>query len=406
VIRRLLFIILIIINIFTLSGCWDAQQLDNLAVVTGIALEKGSEGRIRIIIQAVNTQAVSADSGASGLTFQKAYQNKAVEGYSLYEAFDNIRFITSTQQFYSHLGVIIIAEDLARERGMTEFLDYFERNAQSRLDSWVLIGRGDLTELMDSPGGIRTIPTQRIQARMETLPTPPFAALQLAEFIKLMQNESLQPYTAGVENKASISAADEPGHGILDGNVPDPLYDITVNGTAVFRQDKLVGWLDKEESRGLQWLRGQVSQVNRVFENPDHPGKRIGVYIVSAKTRLEPQIRNGQIVMQVNLEVQSYLQESQGKANWGETSALSRLEAAQGEQIKREVEAALQKGQQEYQTDIFGFGQAVHRNYPEEWKLISSEWSEIFPAVPVEIQVKSTIRHTSLITQPAEPAPK
>lgn len=400
---RVLLIILLITNIFTVSGCWDQRDVGNLAIITGIGVESGSAGKIRIIVQAINTQAVSKSSGGGGLAFQKAYRNKVVEGNSLFDAFSNLYLKTSTQQSFSHVSVIIVSEELAREKGLREILDYLERNGQFRLDPWLIIGRGNLANLMDVQGGIIAIPTQAMEESIRIQKGHnSFAPLQLGQFIGLMQSETTQPYTAGFQSIPNISVPDEPGHGIVNGKVPEPLHDIAIDGTAVFRRDKLAGWLDKKESSGLRWLRGEVKDGFVRFDDPEEPNKKAGTQIVNAKAKLEPKLQNGRISIKVNIEVKSYLLEVQGKNDLKKVSVISSLEAAQEKQIKTEVMSALQKAQQEYKVDVFGFGEAVHRGYPKEWKNIKPEWSKIFPDVQVDIQIKSKIRHTSITGKPAE----
>lgn len=402
--RRVLLIILLTINIFTLSGCWDQLDIGNLAIITGIGVEAGSEESIRIIVQAINTRAVSVSSSGGGLAFQKPYRNKVVEGDSLYDAFSNLYLITSTQHSFSHVGVIIVSEDLARERGIREILDFLERNGQFRLDPWLIIGRGNIVNLMDVEGGIKTIPTQVMEEAIKVQNgNNTFAPLQIGQFMRLMQNETTQPYTAGFQSIPNNSIPDEAGHATVNGHVPEPLHDIALNGTAVFRQDKLVGWLDKRESSGLRWLRGEVKQGHIIFDDPEEPNKKVGTQILNAKTKLKSELQNGQISIKVSIAVESSLQEVQGKNNLGKTSVISKLEAAQEKQVKAEIMAVLQKAQQQYKVDVFGFGEAVHRSYPNDWKSIEPEWSKIFPEVQVDIQVKSKISHTSIIGKPAEP---
>lgn len=78
----------------------------------------------------------------------------------------------------------------------------------------------------------------------------------------------------------------------------------------------------------------------------------------------------------------------------------------QAGRVKRDVKAALKKTQQVYKVDIFGLGEAVHRKYPNEWKELKSEWSDSFPEVQVDIQVKSVINHTGLTLDAPEPGQK
>jgi spore germination protein KC len=51
-------------------------------------------------------------------------------------------------------------------------------------------------------------------------------------------------------------------------------------------------------------------------------------------------------------------------------------------------------------TDILGFGSALNRKYPSEWKKVKEQWNTIFVDVPYTINVHTTIKDTGLILKP------
>lgn len=400
--RRVLLVLIILSNIFAVSGCWDKIEIDELRIITGIAIELTNTGDYRVIMQTINPTAMvgGADGGGSA-TFTKCYQNHAAEGESLFDAFGKLSRETTAQRFFAHTWVIIISEEVAREKGVAEIVDYLVRNRQFRLDTWLLIGRGDLISLLDSPDAVQNAPSQLIKDIVDKIENTDIAApLKVGRFAELLASDSRQVYTAGVERIPNAAFVDGPGHQISDGNVPEPVQYISINYTALFRQDKLVGWLSGDASCGMQWLTGRISEGFVSFDNPDSPGDKIGVMVVGSKIELKPELKNGNVVMKIKIEAESFVEEVQGQINLDKVSAISRLEAAQSNKIKEEVKACLQKAQQEYEVDVFGFGEAVHRSYPQEWQSMEAEWSEIYPYIQVDIQVLSKIRHTSHIDKP------
>jgi len=61
---------------------------------------------------------------------------------------------------------------------------------------------------------------------------------------------------------------------------------------------------------------------------------------------------------------------------------------------------ALEKAQDEYSSDIFGFGMQVHKYHPQYWKKAQDEWDRIFSRLPADIQVDAKIRRTGIIINP------
>lgn len=406
-VRRLTMILSMIIIIISLSGCWDRREMDDLGIVAGIAVETMAGGNVRVIVQSINTQAVvkGAGGGGTALTYQKAYRNTVAEGESIEAAINNLTEVTPIQRFFSHSNVVVISEEMARTRGIREILDYLERNPELRLDPWVVVARGSLISLMDQPGRITLIPAQRISNYMKISKiSSSFAPRNVGQFIRMMQSSGSQPYTAVIEIRPNQSLPNEAGHSTENGVVPEPVSQIAVNGTAVFKQDKMVGWLNKSESRGLLWIKGEVKQATLSFPIPGDKDESAVTVITKSKCWLKPVIKDEQIIMTANIKADSYLVEVEGKIDPGKTDELKKLETMQRAAIESEIRSALNKAQKEYNSDIFGFGDVVHRSYPELWKQLKEQWDEIFPTLEVQINVESNIRHTSLISKPAEPA--
>ena len=71
--------------------------------------------------------------------------------------------------------------------------------------------------------------------------------------------------------------------------------------------------------------------------------------------------------------------------------------------IRNEINAVIQKAK-ELKTDIFAFGEAVHRADPKAWKRLEQRWEEIFPELKVDLLVKTKINRVGLIINPITPA--
>lgn len=399
-VRRGLIFLLLVFNLFFASGCWDRNEPEDLGIVSGLGIEQGSAGKIRITIQTLNTSALARTGGGRGVEFEKAYRNTSVEGDTIVEALNNLITLTATKRFLSHTDLIIISEDLARERGVQDILDFLERDPQLRLDAWFVIGRGRIANLFEVPGRLTSSPSQRISDIIKFHnDSLSYAPLKVAEFIRVLESPISNPYTAVVEIQPNTSVATGKGYGILDGNVPEPLYNVALNGTAVFKENRMVGWLDQYESKGLLWLKGEAKQGTITFTAPGKEPKKATTVIAQAKSKLEPEIRDEQIIMTLKIKVKTALNDNQARIRPEQSADLSSAEAAQGEEIKREIQAALDKAQAEYGVDLFGFGEAVHRKYPREWKEMKKDWADIFPTIKVRVLVESVIEHTSLTTE-------
>ncbi len=64
------------------------------------------------------------------------------------------------------------------------------------------------------------------------------------------------------------------------------------------------------------------------------------------------------------------------------------------------------KKSQELAADIYGFGDMIHKKYPDRWKQLETKWDIIYPTIKLVINVKTQIRKTDLISKPAAPEKK
>lgn len=402
-IRKVILIILILGLMSTQIACWDKREVEDLGIVNGIAIEPAGEHGVRIVVQTINVSAVTkgTSGGGGGLTFEKAYRNMVVEGDNLYDAIKHLSLLTSNQRFFAHTEVVVISEDLARNQGVNDILDYLIRDPQWRFDVWLLIGRGDMTELMDTRGTLQPIPARRISDILKlNKSVSSYAPSRVGEFVRLLSSDNTQPYTAVVEIQPNLSAANPAGNQILSGTVPEPQNNLALNGTAVFRKDKMVGWLDDLESRGLLFIKGEIKEGELKFPSPNGGNKFISTEILNSNTKLKPELVDNQVIMHIDINVSSVLEDVEGRVLVSEEQSFDALEKAQAQAVTQSVQAALAAAQQKYQVDIFGFGEAVHRAYPQQWKEISQDWPNLFPEVQTEITVTSNIRHTNLISDP------
>ncbi|MCL6477252.1 MAG: Ger(x)C family spore germination protein, partial [Peptococcaceae bacterium] len=141
--------------VITQPACWDRREVEDLGIVLATAVEQAPGGRVRVIVQNINPAALgkgmAGGGGGAGVTVtgNKPYRNRSIEGDTIFEALRELSRQTPRQLFFAHNQVILVSEKLARERGLKEVMDIFERNPQTRRTTWLLVGRGELAHLLD-----------------------------------------------------------------------------------------------------------------------------------------------------------------------------------------------------------------------------------------------------------------
>ncbi|WP_307399796.1 Ger(x)C family spore germination protein [Desulfofundulus luciae] len=411
-IKALVFLLLFLPLV--LSGCWDHREVEDLGIVLLTAVDAAPEGRVRLEVQVLVPTAVAGGGGITGMGGggggggRKRYRNLATEGRTVFEAIRRLSMESPRELFFAHNQVILISEKLAREKGVAEVMDFFERNRQFRRDTWILVARGDPRDIMEVPVHLEVTPAQNIVGVIKNQElSARFAPTRLGEFAKMLESSGVEPYTAileAVPNEAFSRMSMHPA-----GTGPAPFHNMKLTGTAVFRRDRLVGWLNEQEARGLLWVRGEVRGGPITFSLPGSRGEqKLAVEILRAGrggVKLEPFLTGGQPGMRVKIITRVNLTESENlEVDLSNPQVISRLEKQLAGVIKQEVMACVTRLQEEYRTDVLGFGEAVHRKYPRVWRQVEREWEDVFATMPVTVEVKTVIRRTGLINKPLRPA--
>ncbi|MDD4237622.1 MAG: Ger(x)C family spore germination protein [Desulfotomaculaceae bacterium] len=413
--KVLILSMLIIAASLTQTGCWDHQEAEGLGIVLATALDQAPEGRVRLTAQIISPKGlvgggqVGGGGGAVGGA-SSPYRNVSVEGSTIFDCIRLLSLESPRQLFFAHNQTILISEELARNRGIEEIIDFFDRNPQIRRSNWVLIAQSDISSIMELPGDITSTPSQRIPAIIsEQWLSSYYPDIQLGDFLEALETEGSDAFAMGIQvvfNESEVR--DKLAKGSSNGDQrQEPVgVLIKVGSTAVFNGNKLAGWLNEKESRGLLWVTGKVKggviTVPCRTENGSREGQRLSLEILRNESKIEPELIDGELSVTVKIKASTNIQESECMEELDKPGAISSIEEALAGAIQLEVEAALAKAQQEYGSDIFGFGPAVHRKYPGVWKEIKADWQETYHDLPVYVEIDTRIARTGLVTKPVQ----
>lgn len=129
------------------TGCWNAREIDELAFVLGIALDKTGNGGVKITVQMAKPSTFSKSPTGGGKE-GKPFWVASSEGKTFFEAIRNMATFTSRRIFWSHNKIIIISEKLARS-DISEILDFFCRNPELRLRTCVAVIPGEAGPILE-----------------------------------------------------------------------------------------------------------------------------------------------------------------------------------------------------------------------------------------------------------------
>lgn len=373
--------------IMSLSGCWNARELDTLGIVMGIGIDKPKEsGKVQVTAQIVKPGEIksSKKEGGESSGGGGAFWNVEDTGETVFSTLRDLTGKSSRKLFFSHNQVLIIGRSLAEE-GVRKYIDFFMRDPETRVNVRILVAQGNAGEVLDVKSELEKVPANNIAKLLKgnAAATSQINEVKLRDFASRLMSKTTAPIAPFIE----ISGDGEEKTAVI-------------SGTAVFKSNKLVGELDKKESRGLSWVLGEIKSGIIDVEGPNN--NIVSTEIIRAKGKIIPEIEDDRIKMKVNITEEGNIGEQMGPEDLTKLPVIALLERKESEVIQDEVMAAVKKAQK-LNADVFGFGEAVHQKYPEEWKDMENHWDEIFPEVEVEVNVDAKLRLMGRTLKPAVP---
>ncbi|KJS12315.1 MAG: hypothetical protein VR67_08870 [Peptococcaceae bacterium BRH_c8a] len=401
-IKKILCLLLILGLLSSLGGCWSRKELGDLAIVLAAGVDSAPGGQILLTVQIARPSAFGG--GDTGQRATGAQQNNvwviSQTGDTVYDAQRYLEAKVSRELYWGHTVILVLGEQMARD-GIRKVLNFFSRSPDTRETIWVLVSRGAAKEVLNSHSQLETTSAQGVGAMVRSGVGVP---VMLKDLSMMLASKGTNPVLPRIELTTSGSPQ---GPGMAE-NIPRAQHDqahgtqthaeITITGTGVFNDDRLVGWLDMMESRGMLWLRDEMEEGEITVPSPTEPGKHFSVRIDRGTTEVEPYYDGQNIWFDVKMRMDGELWEQQSMEKITEPQIFAALEKSLARRIEQKSRDVLEKARQVYGVDIFGFGDAWHRKYPNEWPALKDRWDEEFTAADVHISVEAHIRRTGLTT--------
>ncbi|MDR4950323.1 Ger(x)C family spore germination protein [Neobacillus cucumis] len=374
--------------IFMLTGCWSRIEINDITIVTATAIDKMSDGKIRVSLQvAIPKQLGPAGIGGSGGNMGTTVVISET-GESMMDAIRRLQEKLPRRIFFSHNRILIIGEKAARD-GVYQILDYTSRVREARMRSFILFSKGEAASILKLSPVIERYSSEAIR---EEEKEGVGAKIMIKDFFNMLTTEGISPVAAEVAIRSEEKGGNNSKH------------TAAIIGTAVFRKDKLVGWLNDKDTRGVLWIRNEMVKGNITVSVPkEKGGGKISVDIKKARTKVKPILVQSKVKMDVNIQAQVEVFENSSKLDLGDPKVLQFVQILMEKDVKKRCQLALFKAQKQYQSDIFGFGNAVYRSHPRAWKeQHKHKWAEEFSNLEVSVSPHVSIVRTGLSVKSPE----
>ncbi|MBD0382298.1 Ger(x)C family spore germination protein [Paenibacillus sedimenti] len=387
--RKLLFISLIACFALMLSGCWNRREMNELAINMGLGIDKIGDG-YRITAQVVVPREVATRyGGGGGQSPVTVYQSS---GKTIYEALRRITGESPRRLYLSHLRVLILGESLAKE-GFAPVLDFLSRNHEMRTDFFIVVAKASPAEdILKVLTPIEEVPANKLFTSLSESGKAwaPTLTVTLDRLLNDLVREGRNPVLTAVRMVGTMT------NNLKNIATTEPDARIKYAGLAVFKKDKLIGWLDESDSKGYSYITDKVETTVGPITCPE--GGLMNLETVRSKTKMTARVVEGHPEITIEIRSEGNIGEVQCEVDLTKPETIDQLEQIAKERLQQIVKHTLAAAQTTYKSDIFGFGDTIRRSNPKDWDRIKEDWDRLFPGTTVHVKTDFQIRRVGTVS--------
>jgi spore germination protein KC len=373
-----------------LTSCWDRTEINEVTLVTGLALEKSEDEAFSLTIEAINASELDPQM-SEGLTPTITYELK---GLSMAELLVKMNIGITRKLNFSHARTLIIDEKVGKE-GVSKFLQFLEKSGEFRNDFQIIVARGvRAKDIITTTYPIQKVPSMKMYEQFQTIQENwgGYPDTDLTDFVYGLTSPGREPVAAAV----TIKGNPEKGSNIDNNKELELDALIEYDGMALFQKDKLVGFLSAEETRNYMWTQdlNQTTTTARCGEEGF-----FALQIFNSHTKVETDMKNGIPMITVRIIIEGDIHDNQCPDGLDDIKTYEKYQKIMEAHIKKKLTTTIKKVQKEFGVDIFGFGEHLRRQHYKEFKKHVDDWNEEFKKAEVTVEATVYLRRDGMRTK-------
>ena len=361
-----------------LSGCWGSRELNDLSIATAIGIDYHKNG-YTVTTQIVDPAVLSPQQSTPNTTAINTY---SATGKTIFEALRKITKDSPRKIYVGHVQIVVFGEKLAKH-GIKKTLDYLIRNNEMRPNFYLMIAKDTTAaHILKVITPLDKLPADKIfrSVKLSQKQWGSTTEVQLDNLIMMLMKKGDNPVLNSI-----ILDNDSPQGSTLknmqDSDIPVRLM---LGPLGVFKNGKLVGYLNEKESIGWNYIEGNINST--VITVPCQDG-HLSVEVTQSKSNMEAKVVNGNPKVTVHVDIKGNIGDVECHISFTNKNNVKQVEKLVGSQIQKQIMTSVNVVQKKFQSDIFGFGEAIHRENPDYWRLNKNDWSPQFAKLSVNVDV-------------------
>ncbi len=358
-VKKSIICFLLFVFCLPLYGCWNYRGLDKMAIAVGWALDKTPDGEnYELTFEILQPSAAQSESATIQTTLI------STEGKTLFEAVRNSKKRLSQKLYFGNMEIMIINQEIAKEEGLKPVIDLMLRDGEPRETMKIIISQEKTArDLLSATAVNNSIVSQAIKniVANDNKVTASTKNIDLYQVYDILESDGISLVL--------------PAFHITENNkqkVPES------NGTAVFKSDKLLGYLSPAETRAYLFVVDEVKGGVLTISLQGNKKPDITLEIADNKTKKSFSYEDGRIKITIDIKLSVYIDEAMCPIDVTKKEDIKKVQKITKEELTQNIQNVIQKAQLEYESDLFGFGSMIHQKDLSLWSKLSKDWNTHF----------------------------
>ena len=338
-----------ILFILLLSGCSDYKELNNLAIVNTIGIDK-KDNNYKLCIEVLNTD---KENGKNKIYYST--------GKTINEAINKVNNKSPKIIYGGHLDKIIVSKDILNDKKI-DLVDSFFRLTEVKDEFDFFVAKdNDACDIVKSLSKLPNNSSSRLQKNSK-------------------ENRSTSSYTnIDVFISNYLKTGIDPVISVL--NIKD--NEVYIDNIAITKNGKVIKYLDTKESIGYNLIRNEIDKISIPISYKD---KYSTIKINKSTTKNKVIKNNNKYIIEININIEAYLTEYNFDLDLTKNNTITKLEEISKKEIDKYITSAIKL---DNESNYLGFKRMIYERYPKEKDYIY----DIKKNIKVNIKRKGEIKN-------------
>ena len=374
-------LILVISLIIVCTGCFNYNELNDYAIATGMAIDKADDGYE--VSMLISNSPKSSEKNYTTVVYSG-------KGKTIYEAIKQIGLISPKELYIGHLSILIISDEVAKE-GITSSIEFLLQEPRSKKNFYVALSKDNKAkDVLSITSPLTDFPSQNLATNLKATTNlqGSVSAIDFNTLLYKLINRGVDLTLNGFTIVGDIK------DGVKESNMETnkPSSYIKLTNQAIFKDDKLITWSNKNESRGINIINDKIHEMYVRVKCDD------GYIVVDTNTLETKKSVDKKGNVKLNTKGKASISEITCDIDLAKPSNIKKIEKKVNNKLK-DLELKAIKLSKKYSTDIFGIGLMYYQNYPHNYNKIKDydkfyKNSKFKTSVDIKINTSGSIKQT------------